>query len=330
MCNHKVEHAHVQQYQVAGAVQQDSRIYVAGHQGLLGSGLVRALEKQGYCNLTLADRDQVDLRVPDQVRTFLSAERPEFVFVAAAKAGGIVANTRYPATFLHDNLLIAANITQAAYECKVRKLLFLASSATYPRLAPQPLKEESLLTGPLDPINQWYALAKLAGIKLCQAYYRQYRCSFISALATNLYGPGDDFDLENSHVIPGLIRKFHEAKAVSASHVVVWGSGAPQREFCYVDDCAEACLRLMQVYDRPDVINVGVGREIRIRQLAQLIQRVVGYRGDLVFDTSKPDGPPRKLLDSSRIFDLGWRPRVELEEGIRATYDWYLREVAYQ
>lgn len=313
-----------------GEVQQDARIYVAGHRGLLGSGLVRALEQRGYHNLVLAAREEVDLRVAPQVEEFLAAQRPEFVFVAAAKAGGILANGRYPATFLYDNLLIAANIIHAAYACNVRKLLFLASSAVYPRLAPQPLKEDALLTGPLEPTNQWYAIAKLAGIKLCQAYYRQYRCRFIAALATNLYGPGDDFDLESSHVVAGLIRKFHEAKVVAAPHVVVWGSGAPQREFCYVDDCAEACLRLMESYDRPEVINVGGGQEIRIRDLAQLVQRVVGYRGDLIFDTTKPDGPPRKLLDSTRIFDLGWRPRVALEAGIRLTYDWYLREVAYE
>ncbi len=308
----------------------EARIYVAGHRGLLGSALVRALERRGHRNLILAGREQVDLRDPASVRAFLSSERPEFVFVAAAKEGGILASGQYPATFLYDNLLIAANLIHASYECEVRKLLYLASSAVYPRLAAQPLKEDSLLTGPLEPTNQWYAIAKIAGIKLCQAYYRQHRRRFVAALATNLYGPGDDFELESSHVVAALIRKFHEAKAVSAQHVVVWGSGTPQREFCYVDDCAEACLRLMEVYDRPEVINVGVGEDIRIRDLARLIQRVVGYRGDLVFDTSKPDGPPRKLLDSTRVFDLGWRPAVGLEEGIRRTYDWYLQEVAYR
>lgn len=306
-------------------MERDARIYVAGHNGLVGSALVRELERRGYTNLIVAGRGEVELREQAAVREFYRKTRPDYVFVAAAKVGGILANDTYPAEFIYDNLMIAANLIHGAYQHKVKKLLFLGSSCVYPKIAPQPLREEGLLSGSLEPTNQWYAVAKIAGIKLCQAYRRQYDCRYIAAMPTNLYGPGDNFDLNTSHVLPALLRKFHEAKLIDASQVSVWGTGTPRREFCHVDDCAAACLHLMQVYDGEEIVNVGVGGDISIRELAELIQDVVGYSGEIIFDAGRPDGPPAKRVDTRVITALGWRPTVDLEQGIRTTYDWYKR-----
>ncbi|MGF1615585.1 MAG: GDP-L-fucose synthase family protein [Gammaproteobacteria bacterium] len=303
-----------------------ARIYVAGHAGLVGSALVRALRKKGYERLIVMPRSKLDLRDQRAVQSFYEAEQPEYVFVAAAKVGGILANDRYPAEFLYDNLMVEANLIHGAYEAGVEKLLFLGSTCIYPRLAPQPLQEDALLTGPLEKTNEWYAVAKIAGIKMCQAYAKQHGCRFISAMPTNLYGPGDNFDLESSHVLPALISKFHEAKHVGAPSVEVWGTGIPRREFCHVDDCAEACLHLMNAYEDPEIINIGVGRDISIHELAELVKRIVGYPGAIVFDASKPDGTPRKLVDVRKLFALGWKPRISLEQGIRETYEWYVRQ----
>jgi GDP-L-fucose synthase len=289
---------------------------------------MRALAGRGCRNLITATSAEVDLRDQAAVRRFFEEQRPEYVFVAAAKVGGILANSRFPAEFLYDNLMIEANLIDAAYRFAVKKLLFLGSTCIYPRAAPQPLKEEYLLTGPLEPTNEWYAVAKIAGIKLCQAYHHQHGCRFISAMPTNLYGPYDNFDLRSSHVLPALICKFHEAKVSGVSTVEVWGTGKPQREFCYVDDCAAACLFLMDVYEDPDIINIGVGEDISIRDLAELVKRVVGFTGDIVFDPSLPDGTPRKLVDVAKLFDLGWWPKTSLEEGIRRTYAWYLSQAS--
>lgn len=308
-------------------MERDARIYVAGHTGLVGAALVRELDRRGYRNLVLAERARVDLREQAAVRAFYRAAQPDYVFVAAAKVGGILANDSYPADFIYDNLMIAANLIHGAYEQKVEKLLFLGSSCAYPKFAPQPMREEDLLSGPLEPTNQWYAVAKIAGIKLCQAYRRQYGCDFIAAMPTNLYGPGDNFDLMTSHVMAALLRKFHEAKAAGAPEVTVWGSGRPRREFCYVDDCAAACLHLMRVYDGEEIVNIGAGNDLSIRELAEIIRDVVGFQGEIVFDTGRPDGPPIKRVDTGVINALGWQPGIELEQGIRATYDWY---VSYQ
>ena len=305
-----------------------SRIYVAGHRGLVGSAIVRALKARGYDNLLLTTSAELDLRDQTKVNAFFKSERPDHVFVAAAKVGGILANDTYPADFLYDNLMIEANVIHAAYGSGVKKLLFLGSTCIYPRLAPQPLREEYLLTGPLESTNEWYAVAKIAGIKLCQAYHRQHGCRFISAMPTSLYGPGDNFDLETSHVLPALIRKFHEAKLANDPSVEIWGTGTPRREFLHVDDCASACLHLMDVYEQPEHINIGVGTDITIGELAEMVQRIVGYDGDIVYDKSKPDGTPRKLVDVSKIFALGWQPRISLEEGIRNTYTWYLQKTS--
>ena len=304
-----------------------SKIYVAGHRGLVGSAIIRQLEKAGYTNLVTRTSRELDLRDQAQVNAFFESEQPEYVFLAAAKVGGILANDSYPAEFLYDNLMLEANVIHAAYKAGVRKLLFLGSTCIYPKHAPQPMPEDSLLTGPLEPTNEWYAVAKIAGIKLCQAYRRQYGCSFISAMPTNLYGIGDNFDLEKSHVMPALIRKMHEAKQAGAPSVEIWGTGTPLREFLFVDDCADACLFLMENYDDAGIVNIGVGEDISIADLARLVARVVGYEGKLVFDTSKPDGTPRKLVDTSRINALGWRPTVSLETGIRLTYDWYREQL---
>lgn len=304
-------------------MNKDSKIYVAGHRGLVGSAIVRRLKQAGYTNLVTRTSAELDLRDQTQVNAFFETERPEYVFLAAAKVGGILANDSYPAEFLYDNLMLEANVIHAAYRAGVNKLLFLGSTCIYPRHAPQPMPEDSLLTGPLEPTNEWYAVAKIAGIKLCQAYRRQYGCNFISAMPTNLYGIGDNFDLEKSHVMPALIRKMHEAKTAGAPTVEIWGTGSPLREFLFVDDCADACLFLMENYADEGIVNIGVGEDISIADLARLVARVVGYGGELVFDTSKPDGTPRKLVDTSRINGLGWRPRVSLEAGIRVTYDWY-------
>ena len=307
-------------------MERDARIYVAGHNGLVGTALVQELERRGYSNLIVAGRAEADLRDQAAVRELYRKSRPDYVFVAAARVGGILANDSYPAEFIYDNLMIAANLIHGAYQHQVKKLLFLGSSCVYPKFAPQPICEQDLLSGPLEPTNQWYAVAKIAGIKMCQAYRRQYDCDFIAAMPTNLYGPGDNFDLNTSHVLPALLRKFHTAKVVGTSEVTVWGSGTPRREFCHVDDCASACLHLMQVYDGEEIVNIGVGSDISIRELAELIAEIVGYDGEIVFDTSIPDGPPVKRVDIRVINGLGWQPAIELEQGIRATYEWYLRD----
>lgn len=306
-------------------MERDARIYVAGHNGLVGSALVRELERYGYSNLIVADRAQVDLRDQAAVRAFYRKARPKYVFVAAAKVGGIAANDSYPADFIYDNLMIAGNLIHSAYEQKVEKLLFLGSSCVYPKMAPQPMREDALLSGPLEPTNQWYAVAKIAGIKLCQAYRRQHGCRYIAVMPTNLYGPGDNFDLNTSHVLPALLRKFHDAAMAGASRVTVWGTGNPRREFCHVDDCAAACLHVMQVYDGEGIINIGVGSDINIRDLAELIRGIVGFQGEIFYDGTRPDGPPVKQVDSSSIHALGWRATIGLEEGIRKTYEWYVR-----
>ena len=303
-------------------IPREAKIWVAGHRGLVGSAIVRALQARGYERVVTRTSAELDLREQAAVRAFYAAERPEYVFVAAAKVGGILANDTYPAEFLYDNLMIEANIIHGAHAAGVKKLLFLGSTCIYPKLAPQPLREEYLLTGPLEPTNEWYAVAKIAGIKLCQAYRRQYGAHFIAAMPTNLYGPGDNFDLASSHVLPALLRKFHEAKVAGAPEVVVWGSGTPRREFCHVDDCAEACLHLMQTYDDAEIVNVGVGEDVSIAELAALVAKVVGYAGAIVYDRSRPDGTPRKLVDVSRITALGWRARIPLEQGIADTYAW--------
>ena len=300
-----------------------ARVYVAGHRGLVGSAIVRRLEAEGFENLLVRTRAELDLRDQRAVRAFFAAERPEFVFLAAAKVGGILANDACPAEFLQDNLLIQSSVIDAAYRSGVRKLAFLGSSCIYPKHAPQPLKEEYLLTGPLEPTNEWYAVAKIAGIKLCQAYRKQYGFNAISLMPTNLYGPGDNFDLSTSHVLPALLRKMHEAKRRGDPAVPVWGSGRPRREFLHVDDLADACLYLMRRYDEPEIVNVGVGEDVTIRELAELVREVVGYQGELEFDPSKPDGTPRKLLDVSRLAALGWRARIPLRQGVAAVYEWF-------
>jgi len=304
-------------------VDKGAKIYVAGHRGLVGSAILRRLRVEGYENLVVRTRQELDLTDQRAVNRFFEEERPEYVFLAAAKVGGILANATYPGDFIRENLLIQTNVIDAAHRYGVKKLLFLGSSCIYPKFAPQPMKEEYLLTGPLEPTNEAYAVAKIAGIKMVQAYRRQYGFRGISLMPTNLYGPGDNFDLETSHVIPALLRKFHEAKEAGRKEVVVWGTGTPRREFLHVDDLADACIFLMRHYDEEEIINVGVGEDISIRELAELIARVVGFNGEIVYDTSKPDGTPRKLLDVSRLFALGWRPRISLEEGLRQTYEWF-------
>lgn len=309
-------------------MDKGSKIYVAGHRGLVGSAILRKLRAEGYTNLVTRTRQELDLRDQAAVNRFFEEERPEYVFLAAAKVGGILANSTYPADFIRDNLLIQTHVIDAAYRYGVKKLLFLGSSCIYPKHAPQPMKEEHLLTGPLEPTNEAYAVAKIAGIKMCQAYRRQYGFNAISLMPTNLYGPGDNFDLQTSHVLPALIRKFHEAKVSGEREVVVWGTGTPRREFLHVDDLADAALFLMERYDSEEIINVGVGEDLSIRELAELVAEVVGYRGEITFDTSKPDGMPRKLLDVSRLFALGWRPKIPLRDGIRQTYEWFVQHAA--
>lgn len=305
------------------AVQSDESIFIAGHRGLAGGAILREFQQAGYSRLLTRAREEVDLREREAVRTFFAAEKPAVVVFAAAKVGGIKANNDFPVEFLLENLRIQNNLIEAAADFGTRKLLFLGSSCIYPKFAPQPIPESSLLTGPLEPTNEPYALAKIAGIKLCQSYAREYGRNFISAMPTNLYGPGDNFDLSNSHVLPALLRKVHEAKESGAREVVVWGSGTPRREFLHVADLAAACRFLIETYDSPEVINVGYGEDVTIRELAELISEVVGFDGDLVFDSGKPDGTPRKLLDVSRLTALGWKPRIPLREGIAQTYDWY-------
>jgi GDP-L-fucose synthase len=307
-------------------MKRESRVYVAGHRGLVGSAILRRLESAGYQNVLTRGRDGLDLLSPTQVDEFFTAERPEYVFLAAAKVGGILANSTFPVEFLRENLYIELNVIEAAYRHGVRKLLFLGSSCIYPKYASQPINESSLLTGDLEPTNQPYAIAKIAGIELCQAYNRQYGTDFVSVMPTNLYGPGDNFDLQNSHVLPALIRKVHQAKEHREPTVTVWGTGAPRREFLYVDDLADACLFLMRNYSGDEIVNVGVGEDISIGELAELVGEVVGYTGEIVYDTSKPDGTPRKLLDVGKLGSLGWEARTPLREGIERTYLWYLEE----
>jgi GDP-L-fucose synthase len=309
-------------------MNKNSKIYVAGHRGLVGAAIVRRLRQEGYDNLVTRTSRELDLREQGAVREFFERERPEYVFLAAARVGGILANDTWPADFIYQNLMIEANVIESARLSGVAKLLFLGSTCIYPRMAPQPLKEEYLLTGPLEPTNEWYAVAKIAGIKLCQAYQRQYGARFISAMPTNLYGPGDNFDLESSHVLPALIRKFHEARTSGAATVTLWGTGTPLREFLHVDDCAAACLFLMHNYDGEGIVNIGVGKDLSIAELAELVGNVVGFTGKIVYDPDKPDGTPRKLVDATRIHQLGWRAGIPLEAGVRMTYEWYLENVA--
>lgn len=305
-------------------MDKKAKIYIAGHQGLVGSALVRNLRKQGYTNLIMREQSELDLTRQADVYDFFAKEKPEYVFLAAAKVGGILANNTYPADFIRENLLIQTNVIDAAYRCGVKKLLFLGSSCIYPKMAPQPIKEEYLLEGQLEPTNEAYAVAKIAGIKMCQSYNRQYGTNFISVMPTNLYGPGDNFDLETSHVLPALIRKFHEAKVKGSREVAVWGTGTPRREFLHVDDLADACVFLMNNYDSSEIINIGVGEDITIAELAELVKEAVGFDGDIVYDTSKPDGTPRKLLNVNRLHNLGWRAKIPLFEGIKMTYEWFL------
>ena len=307
-------------------MQRDARIYVAGHRGMVGSAMVRLLEKSGYKNLLAMSSDELDLRSGEQVSRFFADTKPEYVFLAAAKVGGILANSSFPAEFIYDNLAIQTNVIHQSYVHGVKKLLFLGSSCIYPRECPQPIKEEYLLTGPLEPTNEWYAIAKIAGIKMCQAYRKQYGCDFIAAMPTNLYGPGDNFDLETSHVLPALLRRFHDAKE-SGKAPTLWGSGRPRREFLHVDDCAEACVFLMSNYSDPQIINIGAGKDLTIAEVALLIAGITGYKGEVQWDTSKPDGTPRKLLDTTRINALGWRPEIPLSHGLKATYAWFMEDM---
>ena len=309
-------------------ILNNARIYVAGHRGLAGSAIWRELERQGFSNLIGKTRSELNLLDDVAVRGFFETEKPQYVFVAAAKVGGILANSTEPASFLFENLQIQNNLIHNSHLSGVKKLLFLGSSCIFPKLAPQPLKEEYLLTGPLEPTNEWYAVAKIAGIKLCQAYRRQYGSDFISAMPTNLYGTNDNYNLETSHVLPGLIRKFHEAKISGAATVTCWGTGKPLREFLHADDLARACVFLMKHYAESEFINVGSGKEISIRQLTELVQRTTGFDGEIVWDTTKPDGTPRKLMDSSRLFALGWKPEISLENGIRLAYEDFLKKKA--
>jgi GDP-L-fucose synthase len=305
-------------------MEKNSKIYVAGHKGMEGSAIVRQLRNEGFDNLVSRSSTELDLRNQQAVNDFFAKEKPEYVFLAAAKVGGIVANNTYRADFLYDNLVIESNIIQVAHVNKVSKLLFLGSSCIYPKLAPQPLKEEYLLTGLLESTNEPYAIAKIAGIKLCEAYRDQYGCNFISAMPTNLYGPGDNYHLQNSHVIPALVRKFHEAKQDKSPFVEIWGTGSPLREFMYADDVADACVFLMKNYNDKLFVNIGTGEEATIKELALLVKDVVGFSGDLKFDTRKPDGTPRKLMDSSRLHSMGWKHSVSLKEGLKRTYPFFL------
>ena len=302
---------------------QASRIYVAGHRGLVGSAIVRALQLKGHNNLVLRTHHELDLTDQVAVRQFFQAERPEAVIMAAARVGGIHANNSRPALFIRDNLLIQDNVIDAAHRSGVAKFVFLGSSCIYPKLAPQPIKEEYLLTGPLEPTNEWYAIAKIAGVKMCQAYRREFGFNAISLMPTNLFGPGDNFDLQNSHVLPALIRRFHEAKVRGDESVTVWGTGTPRREFLHVDDLADAVLYLLQSYDAEAIVNIGWGQDVTIRELAELVMSVIGYNGRLIFDSTKPDGTPRKLLDVSRLTGLGWQPQIPLKNGIERTYAWF-------
>lgn len=306
-------------------MNKSSRIYVAGHRGLVGSAIRRRLESGGYRNLVVRTSRELDLTRQEEVEGFFRKEKPEYVFLAAAKVGGISANNTYPADFIYRNIMIEANVIHASHQNGATKLLLLGSSCIYPKFCPQPMKEEHLLTGGLEPTNEPYAVAKIAGIKMCQAYDRQYGTNFISVMPTNLYGPSDNFDLETSHVLPALIRKFHEAKLKNSPSVQIWGTGTPKREFLYVDDLADACVYLMEKYSGPDIVNIGVGEDISISDLALLIKDIVGYSGGIVYDSSRPDGTPRKLLDVSRLHSLGWKAKTGLRVGIVKTYEWYVK-----
>jgi GDP-L-fucose synthase len=310
------------------SMQKSEKIFVAGHRGMVGSALTRALETAGFRNLLKRDRSELDLGDSAAVTKFFLKEKPEVVIFAAAKVGGIKANNDQPVEFLLENLRVQNNVIAVAHESGARKLLFLGSSCIYPKHAPQPIPESALLTGPLEPTNEAYAIAKIAGVKLCQAVSREYGANFISAMPTNLYGPNDNFDLETSHVLAALLRKAHEAKKSGAREVVVWGTGTPRREFLHVDDCASACLYLLEKYDSPEIVNVGCGEDISIRELAELVCDVVGFDGELSWDKAKPDGTPRKLLDVSKLRGLGWTPTIKLRDGVAQTYDWFLKNVA--
>lgn len=306
---------------------KDSRILVAGSRGLVGSAIVRKLEAEGFSNLITFSRSELDLINQAATKQFFEEKKPEYVFLAAAKVGGILANNTYPADFIYDNVMIESNIIHSAYLTGVNKLLFLGSSCIYPKFAEQPIKESSLLTGELEPTNEPYAIAKILGIKMCQSYHRQYGVNFISAMPTNLYGINDNFDLKNSHVLPALIRKFHEAKINNLTSVELWGTGSPYREFLYVDELADACYFLMQNYNEPDIVNIGTGKDITIKELADLVRAIVGFDGEIIWDTTKPDGTPRKLLDVSKLNSMGWKSSLSLKEGIENTYKWYLSTV---
>ncbi len=301
-------------------MEKESKIYLAGHRGMVGSAIKRRLETEGYSNFVLRTSKELDLRNQREVTDFFSEEKPDYVFLAAARVGGIVANNSYRGEFLYENLMIQNNVIHESYRNGVKKLMFLGSSCIYPKLAPQPLKEEYLLTGPLEYTNEPYALAKIAGIKLCDAYRAQYGCNFISVMPTNLYGPNDNYDLNNSHVLPALLRKFHEAKQGDLARVEVWGSGNPKREFLHVDDLAVACFFLMLTYNEPGLINIGVGEDISIKELAEMIKEITGYKGKIVFDSSKPDGTPRKLMDVTKLSSFGWKASIQLKEGITQVY----------
>ncbi|MDF2858568.1 MAG: rmlD substrate binding domain protein [Neobacillus sp.] len=305
-------------------MKNDSKIYVAGHRGLVGSAIVRKLEEKGYTNLVYRTSKELDLRDKNAVDSFFAEEKPEFVYLAAAKVGGIVANNEYPADFIRDNLLIQTNIIDASYRNDVEKLLFLGSTCIYPKMAPQPLKEEYLLTGLLEPTNEPYAIAKSAGSKMCESYNRQYGTQYISVMPTNLYGENDNFDLHSSHVLPALIRKFHEAKETNSPFVEVWGTGTPRREFLYADDLADASIYLMNNYSGNEIVNIGVGNDLPIKELAEKIKEVVGFTGNIQFDTTKPDGTPRKLVDVTKLNSLGWKATTSLEEGLQKAYQWFL------
>lgn len=309
-------------------MNERDRMFVAGHRGLVGSAIIRELERLGHKNVVLRSSAELDLRNQAAVNAFFEEQKPKYVFLAAAKVGGIHANDTYPADFLRDNLQIQTNVIDSSWRSGVTKLCCLGSSCIYPRLAPQPMKENALLTGPLEPTNEWYAIAKIAGIKMCQAYRRQYGFNAISLMPTNLYGPGDNFDLQNSHVLPALIRRFHEAQIRGDSEMVVWGTGTPRREFLHVDDLANAVVHLMNTYDDSGLINIGCGVDVTIRELAELVASIIGFNGQITFDASKPDGAPRKLLDVSLLTQLGWRPQIGLEAGIRSTYRWFLANQA--
>lgn len=304
-------------------MEKTDRIFLAGHDGLVGSAIHRRLQQEGYQRIITTSFKELDLRRQEATEDFFAGDRPDYVFLAAAKVGGIVANNTYPGEFIYDNLMIEANIIAAAQQTGTKKLLFLGSSCIYPKFAPQPMTEDCLLTGILEPTNEPYAIAKIAGIKMCQAYRRQYGSNFISVMPTNLYGPGDNFDLETSHVVPAMLRKFHEAKTRGDRTVTLWGTGAPHREFLHVDDLADACVFLMKRYDEPEIINIGVGKDVSIRELAAMIQKIVDFKGEIIWDTTKPDGTPRKLLDVDRLSRLGWQASISLEEGLEQTYRWY-------